>query len=82
MHNTFEQSTQEKNGQDWIQNALHDLSQPLTALQGRLFLATLHSPGSEEECAEMRHAVEDGLQQCERMMVIVRSMQRNMDESH
>ena len=82
MHNTFEQSTQDRNLQDWIQDALHDLSQPLTALQGRLFLATLHPPGSEEERAEMRHAVEDGLQQCERMMVSVRSMQRHMDESH
>lgn len=82
MHSTLEQSTHDRNLQDWIQDALHDLSQPLTALQGRLFLATLHPPGSEEERAEMRRAVEDGLQQCERMMVSVRSMQRHMDESH
>ena len=82
MHSTFEQSTPDRNLQDWIQDALHNLSQPLTALQGRLFLATLHLPGSEQERTEMRRAVEDGLQQCERMMVSVRSMQRHMDENH
>lgn len=82
VHSTFEQSTPRRNLQDWIQEALHDLSQPLTALQGRLFLATLHAPGSEHEHAEMRRAVEDGLQQCERMMVSVRTMQRHLDEDH
>lgn len=82
MHSTFEQSTPDRNLQDWIQDALHDLSQPLTALQGRLFLAMLHTPGGEQERAELRRAVEDGLQQCERMIVHVRSMQRHLDESH
>lgn len=82
MHSTFEQSTPDRNLQDWIQDALHDLSQPLTALQGRLFLAMLHTPGGEQERVELRRAVEDGLQQCERMIVHVRSMQRHLDESH
>lgn len=81
VRSTFEQSTPGRNLQNWIQNALHDLSQPLTALQGRLFLATLHPPGSEQEHVEMRRAVEDGLQQCERMIANVRSMQRHLDES-
>ena len=81
VHSTFEQSTPGSDLRDWLQDALHDLSQPLTALQGRLFLATLHPPGSEQERAEMRRAVQDGLQQCERMMVRVRSMQQHLDKS-
>ncbi len=82
MHNPFEQSLSDGSLQDWMQDALHDLSQPLTALQCRLSLAMRHAPGSIQERVEMRHAVEDGLQQCERMMVSMRTMQQYMDKSH
>ncbi len=81
MHSTFEQSTSSRKLQDWMQDALHDLSQPLTALQCRLYLAAQHTLGSDQERVEMRRAVEDGLQQCERMIVRVRSMQQYLDES-
>ena len=81
MPDTSEQGTPAKPLQSWLQNTLHDLSQPLTALQCRLFLSMLHAPGSEKERTEMRHAIEDGLRQCERMMVSVRSMQKYVDET-
>ncbi len=80
MHSTFGQSTPDKTLQDWMQDALHDLSQPLTALQCRLFLAAQHTPGGVWEQVEMRRAVEEGLQQCERMIVHIRSMQQYLDE--
>ena len=81
LSNTSEQEAADNPLQSWLQDALHDLSQPLTALQCRLFLSTLHAPGSEEERTEMRRAVEDGLRQCERMMVSVRWMQKHVDEN-
>ncbi len=58
-------------GSTWLGEALHDLCQPLTALQCRLFLATL----AEEDCAEMVAAVRESLRQCERAIALVRGMQ-------
>lgn len=55
----------------WLGDALHDLCQPLTALQCRLFLATL----AEEDCVEMVAAVRESLRQCERAIELVRGMQ-------
>lgn len=67
---------------DSIQDHLHDLCQPLTALQCRLHLSTMHVPGSEQERTEMRSAIQDGLRLCERMMLNVKAMQLHMDEKH
>ncbi len=60
-----------------MEDALHDLCQPLTALQCRLFLATLVS--GEDRAEEMEQAVEDALRQCERAIGLVRAMQ---DRTH
>ena len=73
------QSTLNQAWQSWLQDALHDLSQPLTTLQCRLLLSTLHDPGSDQERTEMRQAIEEGLRQCERMIVGVRRMQQHID---
>ena len=61
---------------EWLAEALHDLCQPLTALQCRLFLATMADSG--ERAAEMEDAVRAGLQQCERTITLVRAMQQRM----
>lgn len=60
----------------WLGAALHDLCQPLTALQCRLALGSLATAGRVgDELTELREAVRDSLVQCERMLKQVRAMQ-------
>jgi hypothetical protein len=72
---------------DWIRVALHDLCQPLTALECRLYLATLEAEDLPEphslasaELRILREAVRDALLECERMMVLVREMQERLNQ--
>ncbi len=60
-------------------DALHDLCQPLTALQCRLFLATMAS-GRPVDVNELEQAVADALKQCDRAIGLVRTMQERMLE--
>jgi signal transduction histidine kinase len=53
-----------------LASALHDLCQPLTALQCRLEIGSL--TGTPEGHAE---AVREGLRECERLMTRVKAMQ-------
>ena len=55
---------------EWIKDALHDLCQPLTALECRLFLGL-----GETGEAEMRAAMKEAMAQCERLIDGVRGMQ-------
>ncbi len=55
---------------EWIRVALHDLCQPLTALECRLFLGL----GETDETA-MRAAMKEAMLQCERLIDGVRGMQ-------
>ncbi len=63
----------------WMEESLHDLCQPLTALQCRLFLATLAQ--GTERAGEMEQAVADALKQCDRAIGLVREMQHRMHQS-
>ena len=63
----------------WMEESLHDLCQPLTALQCRLFLATLAQ--GTARAVEMEQAVADALKQCDRAIGLVRGMQNRMHES-
>lgn len=68
--------------QVWMQGALHDLCQPLTALQCRLALATLvQKNGREEEVQELRATVVESLVECERLIGHVRRMQTGMSDA-
>ena len=58
---------------EWVRGALHDLCQPLTALECRLFLGLLD--GSE---AELRVSVKEARVQCERLIAGVRGMQARL----
>lgn len=58
---------------DWLSAALHDLCQPLTALECRLFLG-LHEEGPEAMLEAMREAMVE----CERLMAGVRAMQSRL----
>ena len=55
---------------EWMREALHDLCQPLTALECRLFLG-LREPDEES----VREAMRDAMTQCERLIDGVRGMQ-------
>ena len=58
-----------------VRKALHDLCQPLTALQCRLYLGTLeHQPDT------LKQTVKESLVECERMMLRVRQLQEKLEE--
>ena len=76
MHNTMDLE-QRMNLEQWINEALHDLCQPVTALQCRLFLASLAAPDASR--ASMDEALREALTQCERVMERVRQMQTRME---
>ena len=59
----------------YMRKALHDLCQPLTALECRLYL----SHAGDTASSEMKQAIAEGLQQCERMMAQVRAMQERLE---
>ena len=63
----------------WMEELLHDLCQPLTALQCRLFLATMTR--GEARADEMEQAVADALKQCDRAIGLVRLMQERVLET-
>ena len=69
----------------WIQTALHDLCQPLTALECRLYLNTLpmletavEQQAPEEEREKVQQGIQEALVECGRMMRMVRAMQERM----
>jgi hypothetical protein len=69
----------------WIRVALHDLCQPLTALECRLYLGTLEVEDAHEgaivspENLRLRDTLGDALAECERMMALVRGMQERLN---
>ena len=61
----------------WVREAIHDLSQPLTALECALFLGTSSPDGTRAPTAEeLLVTIQQGLEQCERMITQVRTMQQ------
>lgn len=61
----------------WMEKGLHDLCQPLTALQCRLFLGTL---APEHDVDELRLAIRESMVQCERLVTQVRRLQMKLGE--
>lgn len=59
---------------EWVHVALHDLCQPLTALECRLFLG-LHEEGPEA----MLQAMKEAMVECERLIDGVRAMQNRLN---
>ena len=65
---------------EWIRHALHDLCQPLTALECGLFVGTMSpdgvsAPTAEELMVTIRHALE----QCERVTDQLRVIQERIN---
>jgi len=64
---------------DWMLKAMHDLCQPLTALECGLFLGTMSADGVGPPTAEeLMATILGALQQCERATAQVRAMQERM----
>ena len=59
-----------------VRQALHDLAQPLTALQCRLFLADM----AGDDTVELQRAVQDALVECERMMKRSRQLAERLEQ--
>ncbi len=58
-----------------VRGALHDLAQPLTALQCRLYLGTL----AGGDLAEMQRTIHESLAECERMMHLARALSERLE---
>ena len=68
--------------QAWMRVALHDLCQPLTALECRLFIGTMGQHGWPPTADEMRETIRESLVECERMILGVRAMQERLQEDY
>jgi hypothetical protein len=65
--------------QTWMLDALHDLCQPLTALECGLFLGTMSPDGVREPTAEeLLATILEGLVQCERVSTQLRVVLERM----
>ena len=65
-----------------MRRALHDLSQPLTALECRLYLGTMPAqPGREPQATELQDTIREALIECERLIASVRSMQDRLSQA-
>lgn len=66
---------------DWLQKAMHDLCQPLTALECGLFLGTKSADGVRTPTAkESLATILAALEQCEKATQQVRVIQERMQE--
>ncbi len=64
----------------WMRVALHDLCQPLTALECCLYVSTMDIDGERPNVEDLREAIRAALVECERMMSRVRVMQEKLHE--
>ena len=58
-----------------VRKALHDISQPLTAMQCRLYLGAM-----ETEADAIKSAIVESLEECARMIARMRTLQDRMEE--
>jgi hypothetical protein len=64
----------------WMRVALHDLCQPLTALECCLYVGTMDIDGEPPAEDDLRETIRAALVECERMMSRVRAMQERLHE--
>lgn len=76
MRDPVEGEDQTVRGTPWFEKALHDLCQPLTALECGLYLSSLNLQKDPTlQVAELRETIRHALVQCDRMIKSVRVMQ-------
>jgi phosphoglycerate-specific signal transduction histidine kinase len=62
----------------WMQIALHDLCQPLMALECLLYVNREAVPEESLDASLLRNVMVEGLVECGRMMALVRAMQERV----
>lgn len=62
----------------WLRQGLHDLCQPLTALECLLYVNREPMAGDSLEAGLLRSVMAEGLIECGRMMVLVRELQERV----
>ena len=60
-----------------MRRGLHDLAQPMTALQCRLWLGTME----EQSETSFRATLDESLRECERMINSLRTMQEQLEQA-
>ena len=61
---------------------MHDLCQPLTALECRLYLATMETGERvADETGEMKDAIREAMVECQRLMTRVRAIQDQINRT-
>jgi hypothetical protein len=65
----------------WFRRAVHDLCQPLTALECLLYVNREPVAGEPLEAALLRNVMEEGLVECKRMLMLVKEIQERMASS-
>jgi hypothetical protein len=64
---------------EWMREALHDVCQPMTALECGLFIGTMSPDGVRAATAdELLATILEALQQCERVSGQIRAIQERM----
>ena len=77
MHKTGELT--ESNDTNWLRTALHDLCQPMTALECGLFVGTMSPDGVRMPTAEeLMVTIEAALEQCGRVSTQLKAMQNRL----
>jgi hypothetical protein len=70
---------QTSNG-EWMREALHDLCQPLTALECGLYIGTMSPDGVRTPTAdELLATIVEALRQCERVTARLRAIQDRLN---
>ncbi len=64
----------------WLRTTLHDLCQPLMALECLLYVNREAVADEPLEASLLRRVMDEGLVECGRMLVLVRAMQRRLVE--
>lgn len=70
----------EEAGRKWMRVALHDLCQPLTALECCLYVGTMDIDGERPAEDDLHETIRAALVECQRMMSRVRAMQERLHE--
>lgn len=64
---------------EWVRRSIHDLCQPLTALQLLLYMGLAERVGDKAEAAEvvgLRKTLDEAIVECDKLVSLVRSMQQ------
>ena len=81
MHNPAMASQADES--QWLRSALHDISQPMTALECGLYIGTMTVDGNRTpQAEELMATIRAALEQCHRVSSQLRLMQERLHSQH